>query len=115
MFSFQTDEISQDYCEKIIQAMELLYDIDPATGLDIVNAHWHGSDLREDAPFAYLFYHLTIRQWANRLGNPNTPTDNSAWRARGEEAERRIAVFRRAGKFEWLRDDFRIPRNESAP
>ena len=115
MFSFHTDDESRDYCEKIIKAMELLYDIDPVTGLEILNDFWFGFDWREGSETAnhtYVLYHQTHREWADIIGNPcpamGTELELKQWRARQGEAERRIAAFRKAGQFEWLRDDWRF-------
>ena len=103
-FAFVTDDKARRYCERIVEAMRLLYDIDPAEGRELLNGHWRGMDLREGREQPCLLYHETEREWAERLGNATdyTPAGDARRKAREAEAERRIAEFRKLGQYEWL-------------
>lgn len=103
-FTFQTDDKASRYCERIVRAMELLYDIDPVAGWELLNGHLRGMDLREGHEQPCLLYHETEREWAERLGNASdySPAGDARRRAREAEAERRVAEFRRLGRHKWL-------------
>jgi hypothetical protein len=110
IFSFLTDDRSRQFCEKIVQAMELLYDIDPMTGCQLINQAWQGSDLRAKSnggtcDFPELIFHEFPKYWAQRICNPNPCVlgpDNDRYEAREREARRRIEEYRNAGLHKWL-------------
>jgi hypothetical protein len=101
-FGFHTDEESKLFCERIIEAMELLYDINQVDGIEVLNNHWGGLPLAE----VWILYHETEREWAERLGNTSdySLAGEAKRKSKQAEAERRIAEFRRAGQHEWLYD-----------
>lgn len=103
-FTFQTDDKARRYCERIVEALGLLYDIDPVAGRELLNGHWRGMDLREGRGQPVLLYHETEREWAERLGNATdyTPAGDARRTAGEAEAERRVAEFRRLGRHGWL-------------
>jgi hypothetical protein len=105
-FSFLTDDDSRLYCQQIIKAMELLFDIDPNKGYELLNGFWRGKDWRESAPFTYLLYHERQGEWAERIGNPKpyggTETELKEWKTRQEVAASRIRSFRENGQYKWL-------------
>jgi hypothetical protein len=108
-FTFQNDENSRLFCEKIVEAMELLYDIDPAKGCELLNDRWGGFDWRQNSEkkdFTYLLFHETELSWAGRIGNPcpdgGPESELVKWRARENEAERRIEAFFHVGQHDWL-------------
>src|SRR5207245_1074023 len=73
MFSFHTDNRSSLYCDRIIKAMDLLYDIPPVAGYELLNDFWRGFDWRENSETAnhtFVLFHNTEREWADRIANP---------------------------------------------
>jgi hypothetical protein len=105
LFSFKTDTESSAFCTRILQAMELLYDIPFAEGLAILNQCWQGQDLTEDNPHGWLIYHETEAYWASQIFNPNPYDEGEAatrWQTREREAERRIEYFRLNKTHDWL-------------
>jgi hypothetical protein len=61
-FTFQNDENSRLFCEKIVEAMELLYDIDPAKGCELLNDRWGGFDWRQNSEKKILHTSYFMRQ-----------------------------------------------------
>lgn len=110
IFDFLTDDESMSFCERIVKAMELLYDIDQAKGCELLNEKWRGYDWRDPSnggtsKHQYLLYHETERDWAGRIGNPHPYTEGpktDEWNARQTRAEQLIVEFREAGVHAWL-------------
>src|SRR6266404_9354844 len=105
-FAFQTDDNSRLYCEQIIGAMGLLFDIDPDRSLELLNDFWRGKDWRESETFIYLLYHRRQGEWAERIGNPKPYGGSEAelerWNCRQKEAASRIQSFCENGQYKWL-------------
>lgn len=110
IYLFQTDNTSREFCDNIVKAMELLYDIDPNIGCELLNRKWFGNDWRArsnggTAELPELLYHETEREWAERIGNPcpyKEGIEFDQWKARQNEAEHRIEEYRKTGIHEWL-------------
>jgi len=98
MFSFRTNEVSYDYCLKILKAMTLLYDVNMLDGLKFMNSAWRDQDFlgapeRDDDESFDLRYHETYWYWAAVLCNPNPCTTDDrqvVWKQRKDEANRRL-------------------------
>lgn len=109
-FEFFTDDESQSFCERIVRAMDLLYDINEETSLMLLNKRWQNHDWRDPSKGGmdenyFLLYHEDERDWAARIGNPRPVTNDLAhddWEIREEEAERRLSEIRDAGNHAWL-------------
>lgn len=105
-FSFRTDEESQRYCERIIEAMAVLYDIELESAREMLNEYWNGLDWSANGKHSYLLYHRTEREWADRIGNPcpygEKKPEMNRWQARKDEADHRIAQLRNAKRIKWL-------------
>lgn len=105
-FDFLTDGASKLYCEQIVVAMELLYDIAPDAGYALLNERWQGKDWRTDAKFAYLLYHERQEEWARRIGNPKpcggADEELDQWAIREDEANARIESLRNDLSYQWL-------------
>ncbi|WP_439621766.1 hypothetical protein [Gemmata sp.] len=104
-FSFKTDEESHAFCGRVVQAMELLFDIPIAEGVALLNEHWHGQDFTEVNPHGWLIHHETEAYWASCIVNPHPyvegePTQH--WQTVEDEAERRIGQFRASHTHDWL-------------
>jgi hypothetical protein len=109
-FTFQTDDKSRAFCERILEAMNLLFDIDPSRGVELLNQYWRGKDWRDPSAgggsaYAWLIYHESPAEWAERIGNPH-PYEKGpaleAWESRRDEAERRLAELRKTRSYPWL-------------
>jgi hypothetical protein len=109
-YLFHTDDRSKAYCDRIVKAMELHYDSEPARACALLNKRWQGYDLRSKSSggtseFPELLYHETEREWAARLGNPcpyEEGPELDQWKARQIEAERRLNEYRKLGVHDWL-------------
>jgi hypothetical protein len=104
-FAFQTDDGSLNYCERVLVAMQLLYDVDPKNGCQLLNEHWRGRDWRGSSEESVWLFHETEKEWAQRIGNPRPYTggaDEQSWQEREDEAYRRIESFFKDGKYDWL-------------
>lgn len=111
-FAFLTDDKSRAFCKRIVKGIELLYDIDPVNGCNLLNKKWRGYDWRAKSSggtseLPELIYHETAREWAERLGNPcpyEEGPEFDQWKVREVEAKRRIEEYRRLGQHDWLYD-----------
>lgn len=109
-FDFLTDNESQAFCEKIVRAMGILYDIKEESACDLLNKSWRHYDWRDPLKGGldenyFLLYHESVHDWASRIGNPRPIVDDPArddWRIREEDAERRLCEISESGNHDWL-------------